>query len=202
VEYRAAPEFPDPYSVEDGYAGVLWVAEHADELGIDSARILLEGNSFGGGLVAGVALMARDRGGPAAIAQLLMYPGLDDRRATVSARQFDDINWDGGLGRVGWSALLGERFGTDDVSIYAAPARAEDLSGLPPAYISCGSAEACRDECVAYATKLWKAGVQAELHVWAGGFHGFEGFAPDATVTSALLYVRDNWMRRMLRSPD
>lgn len=198
VEYRAAPEFPDPYPVEDSYAGLVWTAEHADELGIDSGRILLEGNSYGGGLAAGVALMARDRGGPSLIGQLLMYPALDDRQATASAEQFDDVNWDGGLGRVGWMALLGERLGTDDVSIYAAPARAEDLSGLPPAYISCGSAEACRDECVAYATKLWEAGVQAELHVWAGGFHGFEGFAPDARVTGALLHARDNWMTRML----
>ena len=102
------------------------------------------------------------------------------------------------MNRVGWSARLGERLGTEDVSIYAAPARADDLSGLPPAYLSCGSAEVCRDECVAYATKLWEAGVRAELHVWAGGFHAFEGFAPDARVTAALFHARDNWMTRML----
>jgi acetyl esterase/lipase len=198
AEYRAAPEFPDPYPVEDSYAGLVWIAEHAEELGIDPARILLEGNSYGGGLAAGVALMARDRRGPALLGQLLMYPSLDDRRATVSARQFDDVNWDAGLGRVGWSALLGERLGTEDVSIYAAPARADDLSGLPPAYLSCGSAEVCRDECVAYATKLWEAGVQAELHVWAGGFHAFEGFAPEARLTAALVHARDSWMTRIL----
>ena len=198
TEYRTAPEFPDPYSVEDSYASLAWTAEHAEELGIDPARILLEGNSYGGGLVAGVALMARDRGGPPLIGQLLMYPSLDDRQATVSAEQYENLNWDGGINRIGWMAVLGERHGTDDVSIYAAPARAEDLSGLPPAYLSCGSAEACRDECVAYATRLWEAGVQAELHVWAGGFHGFEGFAPDARVTEALLHARDNWMTRML----
>ena len=198
LEYRTAPEFPDPYPVEDSYAGLVWTAEHAEELGIDPARILLEGNSYGGGLAAGVALMARDRRGPALLGQLLMYPSLDDRQATVSARQFHDVKWDGGLNRVGWSARLGERLGTEDVSIYAAPARAEDLSGLPPAYLSCGSAEVCRDECVAYATKLWEAGVQAELHVWAGGFHAFEGFAPDARVTAALNHARDNWMTRML----
>lgn len=198
VEYRTAPKFADPYPVEDSYAALVWTAEHAEELGIDPARILLEGNSFGGGLVAGLALMARDRRGPALLGQLLMYPSLDDRQTTVSARQFDDLKWDGGLGRLGWSALLGERLGAEDVSIYTAPARADDLSGLPPAYLSCGSAEVCRDECVAYATRLWEAGVQAELHVWAGGFHGFEGFAPDARVTGALLHARDNWMTRML----
>jgi len=198
VEYRTAPESPGPYPVEDSYAGLVWTAEHAEEFGIDPARILLEGNSYGGGLAAGVALLARDRRGPSLLGQLLMYPDLDDRQATVSAEQFDDVNWDGGLRRLGWTALLGERLGSDDVSIYAAPARAEDLSGLPPTFISCGSAEADRDECVAYASKLWEAGVQAELHVWAGGFHGFEGFAPGARVTEALLHARDNWMMRML----
>ena len=198
TEYRLAPEFPDPFPVEDSYAGLVWTALHAREVGIDPGRILLEGNSVGGGLVAGVALMARDRVGPSLIGQLLMYPSLDDRLETESAEQYDDVNWNGGFNRVGWAALLGERQGTDDVSIYAAPARAEDLSGLPPAFISCGSAEVCRDECVAYATKLWEAGVQAELHVWAGGFHGFEGFARGAKVTGALLHARDNWMRRML----
>jgi acetyl esterase/lipase len=198
VDYRLAPEFPDPFPVEDAYAGLVWTAEHAGEIGVDPRRILLEGNSYGGGLVAGIALLARDRGGPALLGQLLMYPSLDDRLGSVSAKQYDDLEWDGGFNRIGWRALLGERQGTDDVSIFTAPARAEDLSGLPPAYLSCGSAEACRDACVAYATKLWEAGVQAELHVWAGGFHGFEGFAPDAKVTRALLHARDNWMMRML----
>lgn len=198
VEYRCAPEFPDPYPVEDAYAGLLWTAAHATELGIDPGRILVEGNSAGGGLAAGVALLARDRGGPPLTGQLLMYPSLDDRTTSVSRRQYDDLKWDGGLERMGWTAVLGERRGTDDVSIYTAPGRATDVAGLPPAFLSCGSAEGCRDDTVAYASRLWAAGVQAELHVWAGGFHGFEGFAPAARVTAALSEARDNWMRRML----
>ena len=103
----------DPYAVEDSYAGLVWTADHAEELGIDPTRILLEGNSYGGGLAAGAALMARNRGGPSLIGQLLMYPSLDDRLATVSVEQYGDIEWDGGFNRIGWAALLGERQGTE-----------------------------------------------------------------------------------------
>lgn len=199
VEYRLAPEFPDPYPVEDCYAALQWTAEHAAELGIDTARLLIGGGSAGGGLAAGTALLARDRRGPELVGQLLIYPMLDDRDDTVSTRQIDGIGvWDRGSNVTGWTALLGDRKGTDDVSIYAAPARATDLSGLPPAFIDCGSAEVFRDEDVAYATKLWEAGVQAELHVWAGGFHGFDMFAPHAAVAQAMLAARDNWVNRLL----
>lgn len=199
VEYRLAPEFPDPYPVEDCYAALVWTAEHADELGIDLSRLLIGGASAGGGLAAGTALLARDRKGPALIGQLLIYPMLDDRDESVSTQQIDGIGvWDRGSNITGWSALLGERRGTDGVSIYAAPARATDLSGLPPAYIDAGSAEVFRDEDVAYATKLWEAGVQAELHVFAGGFHGFDSFAPQAVVSQAMLAARDNWVTRLL----
>ncbi len=130
VEYRLAPEFPDPYPVEDCYAGLLWMAGHAAELGVDPARILIAGASAGGGLAAGTALLARDRKGPPLIGQVLIYPMLDDRDRTVSSGQFDGVGvWDRQSNRMGWTALLGERRGTDDVSVYAAPARAADLSG-------------------------------------------------------------------------
>lgn len=199
VEYRLAPEFPDPYPVEDCYAGLLWTAEHADELGIDLSRLLIGGASAGGGLAAGTALVARDRQGPELIGQLLICPMLDDRDMTMSTVQIDGVGvWDRGSNVTGWTALLGDRKGTDDVSIYAAPARATDLSGLPPAFIDCGSAEVFRDEDVAYASRLWEAGVQAELHVWAGGYHGFESFAPHAAVSHAALAARDNWVNRLL----
>ncbi|MCP2637408.1 alpha/beta hydrolase [Microbacterium sp. HD4P20] len=200
VEYRLAPEFPDPYPVEDCYAGLVWTAAHAHELGIDASRILIGGGSAGGGLSAGTALLARDRQGPGLIGQLLMCPMLDDRDATVSTRQIDGIGvWDRTSNVTGWTALLGDRKGTDDVSIYAAPARAADLSGLPSAYIDCGSAEVFRDEDVLYATKLWEAGVQAELHVWAGGFHGFE-MVPHAAVSRAAVAARETWIDRILGS--
>lgn len=199
VEYRLAPEFPDPYPIEDCYAGLLWTAEHARELGIDLDRLIVAGYSAGGGLAAGLALLARDRSGPALAGQLLMCPMLDDRDATISTQQIDgEGTWDRGSNITGWSALLGDRRATDDVSIYAAPARATDLAGLPPAYIDCGSAEVFRDEDVAYATALWAVGVQADLHVWSGGCHGFDGLVPQALVSQACRATRDNWIARIL----
>ena len=199
VEYRLAPEFPDPFPVEDCYAGLVWTAEHAEELGIDPERLIIAGGSAGGGLAAGVALMARDRGGPALAGQVLIYPMIDDRDASVSTRQIDGIGvWDRTSNLTGWNALLGDRRGTDDVSIYAAPARATDLSGLPPAFIDCGSCEVFRDEDVAYATQLWADGVQAELHVWPGGFHGFDVMAPHAAISKAMTEARTNWVARIL----
>jgi acetyl esterase/lipase len=201
VEYRLAPEFPDPYPVEDCYAGLLWTAEHAAGLGIDTDRLIIAGQSAGGGLAAGVALMARDRRGPALAGQVLIYPMLDDRNRTVSSAQMEGVGvWDRDSNVMGWTALLGERCGTDRVSVYAAPARATDLGGLPPAFIDCGSAEVFRDEDVAYATALWQAGVQAELHVWPGGFHGFDLTAPHTALAHAMTSARNAWVARLLGS--
>ncbi len=199
VEYRLAPEFPDPYPVEDAYAALVWTAEHAEELLIDPDRILIAGASAGAGVAAGTALLARDRRGPRLTGQMLIGPMLDDRDRTVSTLQYEGMPpWDRVSNRMGWTALLGDRRGSDDVSIHAAPARAVDLAGLPPAYIDCGSAEVFRDEDVAYAGALWAAGVQAELHVWAGGTHGFDFLAPDAPVSRAARAARDAWIARHL----
>lgn len=201
VEYRLAPEFPDPVPVEDCYAGLVWMAGHAAELGIDPDRIVVGGASAGGGLTAGVTLMARDRQGPPLLASLLIYPMLDDRNETVSSHQFQGIGiWDRTSNVTGWQALLGDRRGTDEVSIYAAPARAEDLSGLPPTFIDVGSAEVFRDEDVAYASRIWACGGIAELHVWPGGFHGFDGFAPQSRIGSSMLQARDRWLSHVLES--
>lgn len=202
VEYRLAPEHPGPAQAEDCYAALEWMVAHADELGIDPARILVSGASAGGGLSAAVALLSRDRGGPAIAGQLLNCPMLDDRNETVSARQYDGIGaWDRNNNDTAWDAIVGaERF-TDAVSPYAAPARATDLSGLSPAYIEVGAAETFRDEAVAYATRIWATGGQAELHVWGGGYHGFSGFSPDAIVSQAANAARDSWVRRILGLP-
>ncbi|HZX37322.1 MAG TPA: alpha/beta hydrolase [Streptomyces sp.] len=201
LDYRLAPEHPDPAPVEDAYAGFVWTAAHAADLGIDPERILLAGTSAGGGLAAGVALLARDRQGPQALAQLLMSPMLDDRDQTVSTLQYAGTgSWSRESNTTGWNALLGDRRTTDAVSSYAAPARATDLSGLPAAFIDVGSAEVFRDEDVAYASRLWAAGVQAELHVWAGGFHIFDGAAPTAALSQASLTARDAWVHRTLTS--
>jgi acetyl esterase/lipase len=187
VEYRLAPENPDPAPVEDCYAGLEWMAANADELGFDTDRLMIAGGSAGGGLAAGVALLARDRKGPKLFAQMLIYPMLDDRNDTVSSHQIVRKGvWDRGSNDTGWDALLGDRRRTDAVSIYAAPARATDLTDLPQAYIDCGTAEVFRDEDVAYASALWAQGGEAELHVWPGGFHGFDMFAPQAALSIAM----------------
>lgn len=201
VEYRLAPEFPDPYPVEDCYAGLVWTSDHAEELGIDPTQLIVAGASAGGGLAAGIALLARDRKGPALAGQVLIYPMLDDCDNTISTSQIDGEGiWDRSSNVMGWTALLGERKGTDDVSIYAAPARATDLSGLPRTFIDCGSAEVFRDEDVAYATALWQAGVQAELHVWPGGFHGFDMSAPDSVLGKKMISTRSQWIAQLFNS--
>lgn len=199
VEYRLAPEHPHPAPVEDCYAGLRWLAEHAAELNVDPGRIVVAGDSAGGGLAAAVALLARDRGGPALAGQLLRAPMLDDRNDTRSAHQMTGRGvWDRAANETGWTALLGDARGGPDVSPYAAPARATDLSGLPPAYIDVGSADMFRDEAVAYASAIWRDGGQAELHVWPGACHGFEMMAPQAAVTRAALDARHAWLQRLL----
>jgi acetyl esterase/lipase len=201
VDYRLAPEHPDPGPVEDCYATLVWTVEHAAELGIDAERIVVTGPSAGGGLAAGIALLARDRGGPTLLGQMLVSPMLDDRNDTVSAHQIDGVGvWDRGSNDMGWTALLGDRRGSDTVSAYAAPARATDLTGLPPAYVECGSAEVFRDEDVAYASGLWAAGSQAELHVWPGSFHASDQLAPNARLSQEMTAARDAWMARLLDS--
>jgi acetyl esterase/lipase len=199
LEYRLAPETPAPGPVEDAYAGLLWLVNNAESLGVDPDRILIAGTSAGAGLAAGVTLLARDRQGPALIAQMLLSPMLDDRDATVSSHQYTQTgSWSRESNDTGWNALLGDLRGSSAVDIYSAPARATDLTGLPPAFIDVGSAEVFRDEDVTYATALWASGVQAELHVWAGGFHIFDGAAPEAQLSLAATAARDSWIHRTL----
>jgi len=201
VEYRLAPEHPHPAPVEDCYAGLVWTAEHAEELSIDPARLLVYGASAGGGLSAATALLARDRGGPELSHQILLCPMLDDRGITASSQELDGEGvWDRNANLTGWTALLGADCGGPDVSPYAAPARAEDLSGLPATFIDVGAVETFRDETIDYAARLARAGVSVELHMWAGAFHGFEGFAPQAAVSRDARAARLGYLRRALGS--
>ncbi|MFJ6835987.1 alpha/beta hydrolase [Streptomyces sp. NPDC091209] len=199
VEYRLAPEHPYPAGVEDVYAGLLWTARHAGDLGGDPERIVVAGASAGGGLTAALALLARDREGPRPLGQVLMYPMLDDRNDTPSAHQMAGVGaWDRTANWTAWTAVLGDARGGPDVSAYAAPARAADLSGLPPAFLDVGSAETFRDEVVDYASRIWQAGGVAELHVWPGGFHGFDAFAPHTALARTARAARMTWLRRLL----
>lgn len=174
VEYRLAPEQPFPAGLEDCYTGLQWVADNADELGIDPANIAIQGDSAGGGLCAGLALLTRDRGGVTPVFQYLGVPEIDDRLATLSMQRFTDTPmWTRGAAEESWDAYLGAGVrGSDGVSPYAAPARATDLSGLPPTYISVMQYDPLRDENIAYAQKLLDAGVSVELHLYPGTFHG------------------------------
>lgn len=200
LDYRLAPEASGTVLVEDCYAGLEWVAAHAQELGIDPARIVVAGASAGGGLAAGIVLMARDRGGPAIAAQVLICPMLDHRNDTLSSRQYagDPGVWTREKNAFGWQAVLGEAGG--EVPRYVSPALEQDLSGLPTTYIDAGTAEVFRDEDVDYASRIWAAGGQAELHVWAGGFHGFDAMFPEARVSAAARRARTDWLGRVLTS--
>ncbi|SNQ49711.1 Acetyl esterase/lipase [Frankia canadensis] len=199
VEYRLAPEHSYPAPVEDCYAGLRWVVEQAAELGADPRRIVIAGASAGGGLAASLAHLVRDRGGPALLGQLLMCPMLDDRNDSYSTLQMAGTGvWKRSDNQLGWQALLGERRGRPDVPPYAAAARATDHTGLPATFLDVGSAETFRDEGVAYANRIWQAGGQAELHVWPGGFHGFDLLAPHTTLARRAGAARLDWLRRLL----
>lgn len=181
VEYRLAPEHPFPAPMNDCYAGLSWLASNAGDLGIDADRIAIGGASAGGGLAAGLALMARDLGGPSISYQLLVYPMLDHRNATASSHVIADTRvWNREANLAGWAAYLGE---ADDVSPYASPSIAADLAGLPPTYINVGEFDMFLDEDVAYALALNRAGVEVELHVYPGAFHGSNGFVAESPVS-------------------
>lgn len=175
VDYRLAPEHPFPAPVEDCYAGLLWTAAHADELGIDPARLAVGGQSAGGGLAAAVALLARDRKGPSLCFQLLDIPEIDDSLTTRSVQTYVDTPlWDHGNAVISWQAYLGEDH-QGEVSPYAAPARATDLQGLPPAYVATCEFDPLRDEGLQYAQRLVQAGIPTEMHLYPGTFHGASG---------------------------
>jgi acetyl esterase/lipase len=191
VEYRLAPEHPFPAAVHDSYAALLWVAENAASLKVDPERIAIAGQSAGGGIAAGTALLARDEGGPKLCYQLLEIPEIDDRLDTPSMHAFLDTPfWNRPNAIASWKHYLGPELGSElgpepgperrsEPSIYAAPARAKDLSGLPPAYVSTMEFDPLRDEGIRYALALLEAGISVELHSYAGTFHG-SAFMPGA----------------------
>lgn len=179
VDYRLAPETAHPGPLEDCYAALVWIQEHAGELGIDTQRIVIGGESAGGGLAASLSILAKDRGRPPARLQLLIYPMLDDRTGAVprgdgtpASRPFV---WTVQENVLGWTSLLGHAPGRDTEDPYAAPARRDDLSGLPNAFIAVGDLDLFLEEDVDFALRLLRAGVHVELHVHPGAPHGYFG---------------------------
>lgn len=181
VDYRLAPENPHPAPVEDAYAALQWLASHAAEFGVQPGRIAVMGDSAGGGLAASLAQLARDREGPALAAQILIYPMLDDRTTTPDPEIAPFAVWSYDDNITGWSALLGAVAGGPDVPAYAAAARTPDLHGLPPTYLEVGQLDIFRDESLAYAQRLGRAGIGVEFHLRPGAPHEFEtyGYATD-----------------------
>lgn len=197
VEYRLAPETPYPGPLDDCYRALKWTYEHADELGIDPNRIGVGGISAGGGLAAALALLARDRGEVPVAFQVLDCPMLDDRQITASS-QVDGLPvWSRESNAFGWRSYLGPLYGTDDVPYTAAPARATDLSRLPPAFVSVGAVDGFVDEDVDYALRLIRAGVPTELHVYPGACHGYQ-IAQQCAVTRQSRRDVEEWLARQL----
>lgn len=195
VDYRLAPEHPHPAPVLDCFAALEWLAGQAGELDVDPDRIAVFGASAGGGLAAAVALMARDRGGPALALQALAYPMLDDRDATASMRDLPDFGpWNRDVNNEGFRCLLAGAA----PDAYAAPARASDLSGLPPTYVDVGELDILRDESLDYAARLLRAGVPTELHVFAAAYHATEQISPESELGRRITATRMTALRRAL----
>ncbi len=199
VEYRLAPEHPFPAPLEDCYAALKWLAASTDQFGINIARIAIGGPSAGGGLAAGLGLLARDRAEIDICYQLLIYPMIDDSNVEQAGSDVPDTPlWSRANNLVGWRSYLQKESDGENISAYAAPARAEDLSGLPPTYIGVGTPDLFRDESIAYAQRLIKAGVPTELHVYADGFHGFDRFVAESDAAQRFTAEYTRLLRRAL----
>lgn len=195
VDYRLAPEHPAPAAIEDCYAGLVWMAAQADELGFDASRLGIYGWSAGGGLAIATALVARDRGGPAIAFLMPIYPMIDDRNETSSSHEVTEVGiWDRDGNVEAWAWYLGGSAADQ----YSAPARAEDLSGLPPTFIDVGEMDVFRDEDITFAMRLLQAGVPTELHVSPGAYHASEVFAPTAALSARIWARRIDALQRAL----
>jgi acetyl esterase/lipase len=198
VEYRLAPETPYPGAIDDCDQGLRYIVDHAAELRLDPHRIGVGGRSAGGGLAAALALRWRDRTDNPVAFQYLEYPMLDDRMDTPSSKLDGLPLWSRESNAFGWRAYLGDRCGTDQVPPDAAPSRAVELVGLPPTFITVGTADCLRDEAIDFAARLCRADVLTELHVYAGAVHGFDMFADCAVVRCAARDSAD-WLARQFR---
>jgi triacylglycerol lipase len=199
VEYRLAPETPFPRPVEDCYAGLQWLLANAAALNVDPARVVLMGESAGGGLAAALALLTRDRGGRQPAGQVLTYPMLDHRTGAEPDLHplVGEFGWTAGANRVGWTAMRGD-YGLDDERVgWFSPARAESLAGLPPTFIGAGALDLFLEENMEYARRLTRAGVSTELHVYPGAVHSFDVLP--AAVSQQYVADRSRALAKFLR---
>ena len=199
VDHRLAPESRHPAPVEDIYSVFVWLHANAGQLGLDPTRIGIKGESGGGGFAAAAALYARDREGPKFAFQHLIYPMIDDRTAVCKDLHpyVGEFVWTQANNYFGWHSLLGIEPGSADVSAYAAAARAADVSGLPPTYISVGGLDLFLEENMIYADRLSRAGVPVEFHIYPGAYHGFYR-ATNARVTKQAEHDTHEALRRFL----
>lgn len=195
--YRKAPEDPHPAQVNDCYAALTWMAAHAAELEYDPRRLAIYGGSAGGNLAIATALMSRDRGGPGIAFVCAPYPMLDDRNELPSTHEVTEVGiWDRAGNIQAWEWFLGGK----PADAYAAPARAEDLTGLPPMFIDVGEMDLFRDEDIVFVARLLQAGVPTEFHVYPGAYHASEVFAPQAELSQRIWAARIAAFRRALHS--
>lgn len=196
ANYRFAPEHPFPAAHDDVLSAWRWLLEHATELGIDSKRIVIGGESAGAGLAAGLVQRIHDEGGAAPCGQWLFAPMLDDR--TAARRELDALRhfvWDNESNREGWSGYLGTATGAATAPEYAVPGRRTDVSGLPPAFITWGDIELFAEEDRAYADALRDAGVPVTTDVVEGAPHGFSNWAKETPSAKALVERAQEWLR-------
>jgi len=197
VDYRLAPEHPFPAANNDCFESWQWFLANAEKLGVDQNRIAIGGQSAGGGLTAGLCQRILDHGGTQPCAQYLIYPMLDDR--TAANQDLDDINhfmWNNHSNRYGWQSFLAQQAGSPSTPKYAVPARREDLSRLPPAWIGIGDIDLFYEEDCDYARRLKEANVTCELHITPKAPHGFEFLAPDASISKAFMQSANSFLAK------
>lgn len=199
IDYRLAPEHPFPAAINDCYAVANWLFANANELDVDPDRIALHGGSAGGGLAIGLALKMRDSGNLHFCFLMAIYPMIDDRNISASSKAITNIGvWDRKASLESWAWYLGDAHGRDDISPYAAPARATNLEGLPPTFIDVGTHDLFLDEDQEFAERLKAAGIPVDFHISEGAYHAAELFAPDAKVSREIWNLRFAALKKAL----
>ena len=197
-DYCLSLKAPYPAALEDSYKTLLWMKDNAEDLGIDKNKIIVGGNSAGGGLTAALSLYARDKMEVTISLQIPLYPMLDDRMLSESAIDNNAPVWNSKSNLNAWKLYLGDRFGTGDVPEYAAPARATDFSGLPRTITFVGDLDPFRDETIKYVKNLREEGIHVDFKVFNGCYHGFDQICPKADISKkAISFIKDSFKKAL-----